>query len=118
LIIFVALGIDYSIFIIDRFREEVKYRTIRDAIETSIRRMGTVVITAVIILTGTFAALYPSAIAILVQATRVIIFAFLLYALFVLLLLVPAMIVTLKRGNWWSLRLPGGKAREDRLDDR
>src|SRR5699024_2637433 len=43
LIIFVALGIDYSIFIIDRFKEEVRYRTIRDAIETSIRRMGTVV---------------------------------------------------------------------------
>ena len=118
LIIFVALGIDYSIFIIDRFREEVKYRTIRDAIETSIRRMGTVVITAVIILTGTFAALYPSGIAILVQVTSVIIFALLFYAFIVLPLLVPAMIVTLKRGNWWPLKMPGGKAREDRFDDR
>ncbi|MDO5359251.1 MAG: MMPL family transporter [Jeotgalicoccus sp.] len=118
LIIFVALGIDYSIFIIDRFREEVKYRTIRDAIETSIRRMGTVVITAVIILTGTFAALYPSGIAILVQVTSVIIFALLFYAFIVLPLLVPAMIVTLKRGNWWPLRMPGGKAREDSFDDR
>src|SRR5699024_5956306 len=118
LIIFVALGIDYSIFIIDRFREEVKYRTIRDAFETSIRRMGTVVITAVIILTGTCAALYPSGIAILVQVTSVIIFALLFYAFVVLPLLVPAMIVTLKRGNWWPLRMPGGKAREDRLDDR
>lgn len=118
LIIFVALGIDYSIFIIDRFREEVKYRTIRDAIETSIRRMGTVVITAVIILTGTFAALYPSGIAILVQVTSLIIFALLFYAFIVLPLLVPAMIVTLKRGNWWPLKMPGGKAREDRFDDR
>ncbi|CEA03204.1 Putative membrane protein YdgH [Jeotgalicoccus saudimassiliensis] len=118
LIIFVALGIDYSIFIIDRFREEVKYRTIRDAIETSIRRMGTVVITAVIILTGTFAALYPSGIAILVQVTSVIIFALLFYAFIVLPLLVPALIVTLKRGSWWPLRMPGGKAREDRLDDK
>lgn len=118
LIIFVALGIDYSIFIIDRFREEVKYRTIRDAIETSIRRMGTVVITAVIILTGTFAALYPSGIAILVQVTSVIIFALLFYAFIVLPLLVPAMIVTLKRGNWWPLRMPGGKAREDRFEDK
>ena len=118
LIIFVALGIDYSIFIIDRFREEVKYRTIRDAIETSIRRMGTVVITAVIILTGTFAALYPSGIAILVQVTSVIIFALLFYAFIILPLLVPAMIVTLKRGNWWPLRMPGGKAREDRFEDK
>lgn len=118
LIIFVALGIDYSIFIIDRFREEVRYRTIRDAIETSIRRMGTVVITAVIILTGTFAALYPSGIAILVQVTSVIIFALLFYSFIVLPLLVPALVVTLKRGNWWPLKMPGGKAREDSFDDK
>ena len=118
LIIFVALGIDYSIFIIDRFKEEVRYRTIRDAIETSIRRMGTVVITAVIILTGTFAALYPSGIAILVQVTSIIIFALLFYAFIVLPLLVPALIVTLKRGNWWPLRMPSGKAREDRFEDK
>lgn len=118
LIIFVALGIDYSIFIIDRFREEVRYRTIRDAIETSIRRMGGVVITAVIILTGTFAALYPSGIAILVQVTSVIIFALLFYSFIVLPLLVPALVVTLKRGNWWPFRMPGGKAREDSFDDK
>lgn len=118
LIIFVALGIDYSIFIIDRFKEEVRYRKIRDAIETSIRRMGTVVITAVIILTGTFAALYPSGIAILVQVTSIIIFALLFYAFIVLPLLVPALIVTLKRGNWWPLRMPSGKAREDRFEDK
>ena len=118
LIIFVALGIDYSIFIIDRFKEEVRYTTIRDAIEISIKRMGTVVITAVIILTGTFAALYPSGIAILVQVTSLIIFALFFYAFIVLPLLVPALIVTLKRGAFWLFRMPGGKGREDSFDDR
>ena len=117
LIIFVALGIDYSIFIIDRFREEVRYSSIREAIELSVRRMGTVVITAVIILTGTFAALYPSGIAILVQVTSVIIFALLFYAFVVLPLLIPAMIATLKRGTFWPFRMPGGKGREDSIDD-
>lgn len=118
LIIFVALGIDYSIFIIDRFREEVRFTTIREAIELSVRRMGTVVITAVIILTGTFAALYPSGIAILVQVTSVIIFALLFYAFIVLPLLIPAMVATLKRGTFWPFRMPGGKGREDSFDDR
>ncbi|MCK1975888.1 MMPL family transporter [Jeotgalicoccus huakuii] len=117
LIIFAALGIDYSIFIIDRFREEVRYSSIREAIELSVRRMGTVVITAVIILTGTFAALYPSGIAILVQVTSVIIFALLFYAFVVLPLLIPAMIATLKRGTFWPFRMPGGKGREDSIDD-
>lgn len=117
LIIFAALGIDYSIFIIDRFREELTNHSIRDAIETSIRRMGTVVITAVIILSGTFAALYPSGIVILVQVTSIIIFALLFYAFIVLPLLVPALIVTFNRGNWWPFRMPGGKEREKKFRD-
>lgn len=117
LIIFAALGIDYSIFIIDRFREELANHSIRDAIEIAIRRMGTVVITAVIILSGTFAALYPSGIVILVQVTSIIIFALLFYAFIVLPLLVPALIVTFNRGNWWPFRMPGGKEREDKFKD-
>lgn len=117
LIIFAALGIDYSIFIIDRFREAVLNHSIRDAIEISIRRMGTVVITAVIILSGTFAALYPSGIVILVQVTSIIIFALLFYAFIVLPLLVPALIVTFNRGNWWPFRMPGGKEREEKFKD-
>lgn len=117
LIIFAALGIDYSIFIIDRFREEIAYHSIRDAIEISIRRMGTVVITAVIILSGTFAALYPSGIVILVQVTSIIIFALLFYAFIVLPLIVPALIVTFRRGSWWPFRMPGGKTREDKFND-
>ncbi|WP_020007304.1 MMPL family transporter [Salinicoccus albus] len=107
LIIFAALGIDYSIFIIDRFREELANRSIRDAIEYSIRRMGVVVITAVIILSGTFAALIPSGMVILIQVASIIIFALLFYAFVVLPLLVPALVVTFGKGNWWPFRAPG-----------
>lgn len=107
LIIFAALGIDYSIFIIDRFREELANRSIRDAIEYSIRRMGVVVITAVIILSGTFAALIPSGMIILIQVACIIIFALLFYAFVVLPLLVPALVVTFGKGNWWPFRAPG-----------
>lgn len=118
LIIFAALGIDYSIFIIDRFREELADRSIRDAIEQSIRRMGGVVITAVIILSGTFAALLPSGMVILIQVASVIIFALLFYAFIVLPLLVPAFVITFGRGNWWPFRMPGGRAREEKFRDK
>ncbi|TVT27302.1 MMPL family transporter [Salinicoccus cyprini] len=118
LIIFAALGIDYSIFIIDRFREELTGRSIRDAIEQSIRRMGGVVITAVIILSGTFAALLPSGMIILIQVASIIIFALLFYAFIVLPLLVPAFVITFGRGNWWPFRMPGGRAREDKFKDK
>ncbi|AKG74853.1 MMPL family transporter [Salinicoccus halodurans] len=117
LIIFAALGIDYSIFIIDRFREELANRSIRDAIEQSIRRMGVTVITAVIILSGTFAALLPSGMIILIQVASIIIFALLFYAFIVLPLLVPAFVITFRRGNWWPFRMPGGKEREDKFKD-
>ncbi|WP_017549673.1 MMPL family transporter [Salinicoccus carnicancri] len=117
LIIFAALGIDYSIFIIDRFREELANKSIRDAIEHSIRRMGVTVITAVIILSGTFAALLPSGMIILIQVASIIIFALLFYAFIVLPLLVPAFVITFRRGNWWPFRMPGGKEREDRFKD-
>ena len=117
LIIFAALGIDYSIFIIDRFREELANKSIRDAIEHSIRRMGVTVITAVIILSGTFAALLPSGMIILIQVASIIIFALLFYAFIVLPLLVPAFVITFRRGNWWPFRMPGGKEREDKFKD-
>ncbi|SOC42836.1 MMPL family transporter [Salinicoccus kekensis] len=117
LIIFAALGIDYSIFIIDRFREEVVTHSIKDAVEIAIRKMGSVVITAVIILSGTFAALYPSGIVILVQVTSIIIFALLFYAFVVLPLLVPALLVTFKRGNWWPFKMPGGEERHAKFKD-
>lgn len=117
LIIFAALGIDYSIFIIDRFREEVVTHSIRDSIETAIRKMGSVVITAVIILSGTFAALYPSGIVILVQVTSIIIFALLFYAFVVLPLLVPALLVTFKRGNWWPFKMPGDEERHAKFKE-
>lgn len=117
LIIFAALGIDYSIFIIDRFREELANKSIRDAIEHSIRRMGVTVITAVIILSGTFAALLPSGMIILIQVASIIIFALLFYAFIVLPLLVPAFVITFRRGNWWPFRMPGGKDREDRFKE-
>ena len=118
LIIFAALGIDYSIFIIDRFREELTGRSIRDAIEQSIRRMGGVVITAVIILSGTFAALLPSGMIILIQVASIIIFALLFYAFIVLPLLVPAFVITFGRGNWWPFRMPGGREREHKFRDK
>lgn len=113
LIIFAALGIDYSIFIIDRFTEELKRHSVREAIEMAVRKMGVVVITAVIILSGTFAALFPSGIIILIQVASVIIFSLLFYAFIVLPLLIPAFVSTFGRGNWWPFRNPNADEKKD-----
>ncbi|ULO06243.1 MMPL family transporter [Paenibacillus sp. 19GGS1-52] len=90
-IMIVALGVDYSIFLIRRYLE-LQDRNPRQAIYEAMQHTGGVILFAVLILSGTFAAMYPSGVLTLVQmATVVIIALFLLAALF-LPIFIPACI--------------------------
>ncbi|WP_144510615.1 MMPL family transporter [Bacillus sp. FJAT-22090] len=101
-VMLVALGVDYSIFLLDRFREEAqKGISVKDAIALSMAKMGTVIITAAIILAGTFGAMMPSGVLSLVQIASIVIIGLLLYGLIVLPLLIPAITVSFDRGVWW-----------------
>ena len=79
-VILVALGIDYSIFLLDRFNEEVK-SGVAEGMVTSMSKMGSVIITAAIILAGTFGAMMPSGVLTLVHVATVVIIGLLLMAL-------------------------------------
>ncbi|MGG3915344.1 MMPL family transporter [Rossellomorea vietnamensis] len=104
-VMLVALGVDYSIFLMDRFREEASEgMTVTDAIKASMAKMGTVIITAAIILAGTFGAMVPSGVLSLVQIATIVITGLLLYGLIVLPLLIPAMTVSFGNGVWWPFR--------------
>ncbi|WP_432353348.1 MMPL family transporter [Sporosarcina sp. A2] len=104
-IMLIALGVDYSIFLLDRFREEsIKGSTIADALRISMAKMGTVIITAAIILAGTFGAMMPSGVLSLVQIATIVITGLLLYGLIILPLLIPAITVSFGRGVWWPFR--------------
>lgn len=101
-VMLVALGVDYSIFLLDRFREEsANGVSVRDAMRTAMAKMGTVIITAAIILAGTFGAMMPSGVLSLVQIATIVITGLLLYGLIVLPLLIPAISVSFDRGVWW-----------------
>ncbi|ALF11753.1 MMPL family transporter [Parageobacillus thermoglucosidasius] len=99
-VILIALGIDYSIFLMDRFNE---YRDmpVQEAMLISMRNMGTVIISAAVILGGTFAAMYPSGVLSLLQIATIILTGLILYALVVLPLFVPVMVKTFDKANWW-----------------
>jgi len=101
-VILVALGIDYSIFLLDRFNEEVKIG-ISEAMVKSMSKMGSVIITASLILAGTFGAMIPSGVLTLVQVATIVIIGLLLYGMVILPLLIPAVVVTLGEGNWWPI---------------
>ncbi len=70
----VALGVDYSIFLMMRYRGDAgAIPDVRRRILNSATIIGTVVISAAIILGGTFAALIPSNVLTLIQVAMTVI---------------------------------------------
>ncbi|MCA0170926.1 MMPL family transporter [Bacillus sp. RAR_GA_16] len=102
-VMLIALGVDYSIFLLDRFNEEASIG-IMEAMHRSMAKMGTVVITAAIILAGTFGAMMPSGVLSLMQIATIVITGLLLYGLIVLPLLIPAVVVSFGNGIWWPFK--------------
>ncbi|MGV3463888.1 MAG: MMPL family transporter [Heyndrickxia sp.] len=99
-VILMALGIDYSIFLMDRFTE---YRDlqVKEGILIAMKNMGTVIVSAAIILAGTFAAMLPSGVMSLLQIATLVLSGLLFYAFIVLPLFVPVMVRALGKANWW-----------------
>lgn len=98
-IMIVALGVDYSIFVMMRYNElEGEPAT---KIVNASRHIGGVVLSAALILGGTFAALIPSGVLTLIQVASVVGVALLLLAIIVMPILLPALIgLTNKMKNY------------------
>ncbi|ASN06641.1 MMPL family transporter [Virgibacillus necropolis] len=102
-VMLMALGIDYSIFLMDRFKE-YKEIPIKDALINSMKNMGTVIISAAVILGGTFGAMLPSGVLSLLQIATVVLTGLFLYAFVMLPLFVPVMVRLFGKVNWWPFR--------------
>ncbi|WP_026314526.1 MMPL family transporter [Heyndrickxia acidiproducens] len=103
-VILIALGIDYSIFLMERFNEN-RSLPVTEAILLAMKNMGTVIISAAIILSGTFAAMMPSGVLSLLQIAVLTLSGLLLYAFVILPLLIPVIVKTLGNANWWPFIL-------------
>ncbi|WP_441775988.1 MMPL family transporter [Limosilactobacillus fermentum] len=79
-IMIVALGVDYSIFLMMRYRDEQRRspQTLVVNIHHAAQAVGTVVMSAVVILSGTFAALIPSGVMTLIQVAIAVIIGLIL----------------------------------------
>jgi len=66
-IMLMALGVDYSIFLMIRFKDDKDDTDLKQRMLRSAAAIGAVVISAAIILSGTFAALIPSGVTTLIQ---------------------------------------------------
>ncbi|KLU54358.1 membrane protein [Paenibacillus sp. VT-400] len=101
LIMIVTLGVDYSIFLMMKYRE-IEGDPIHKITEAS-RNIGGVVISAAVILGGTFAALIPSGVVTLIEVAISVIIGLVLLSFVMLPILLPALISLLhKLKNWGS----------------
>jgi RND superfamily putative drug exporter len=101
----VALGIDYSIFLMVRVREESARQGTRPGILTGLAVTGGVITSAGVVLAATFAALGVIPILFLAQTAFIVAFGVLLDTLVVRSLLVPALSYDLGHRIWLPGRL-------------
>ncbi|HEX3017103.1 MAG TPA: MMPL family transporter [Caproicibacter sp.] len=87
----IALGVDYSIFLIMRHNENKNMKA-TDSIVLACRKVGGVITSAALILSGTFAAMYPSGITTLMEISITVIFGLLTLCLVFLPMAIPALI--------------------------
>ncbi|MGE7622223.1 MMPL family transporter [Viridibacillus sp. NPDC096237] len=88
-IMLISLGVDYSIFLMMRYNELEQKSS--EAIIEAAKNMGAVVLSAAIILGGTFAALIPSGILTLIQVALVVIVGLVLMGLLLMPIFIPSM---------------------------
>jgi len=101
----VALGIDYSIFLMTRVREESLRQGTHPGILKGLAATGGVITSAGVVLAATFAALGVIPILFMAMIGFIVAFGVLLDALIVRTLLVPALSYDIGRFIWWPSRL-------------
>jgi RND superfamily putative drug exporter len=104
-----ALGVDYSIYLMSRIREEAGQLDLRHATERALVRTGGVITSAGIILAGTFAALMSLPLRDLVQFGFAVSAGVLIDTFVTRSLIVPSIVELLGDRNWW----PGKGPRRD-----
>ncbi|WP_201002561.1 MMPL family transporter [Paenibacillus glycanilyticus] len=108
-VMLVALGIDYSIFLMDRFKEYRDQLSPTEAILAAMKNMGTVIMSAAVILGGTFAAMLPSGVMSLLQIATIVLCGLFLYALVMLPLFIPVMVRMFGKANYWPFMKEDGE---------
>ncbi len=101
----VALGIDYSIFLMTRVREESIKQGTHPGVLKGLSVTGGVITSAGVVLAATFAALSVVPILFLAQIAFIVAFGVLLDTLVVRSLLVPALTHDIGPAVWWPSRL-------------
>jgi RND superfamily putative drug exporter len=109
----VALGVDYSIFLFGRVKEEVGHHGVREGVHVAVATTGSIITSAGIILSGTFAAMMSGEIMGLAELGFAVAFGVLVDTFVVRTVLDPALAALFGRWTWWPGGIPKTKPRAD-----
>ncbi|NLE98803.1 MAG: MMPL family transporter [Propionibacterium sp.] len=97
----VALGIDYTIFLMTRAREETLQIGTRAGVLKSLAVTGGVITSAGVVLAATFAALAVIPLMFMIQLAFIVAFGVLIDTLIVRTLLIPGLVLHIGPAVWW-----------------
>ncbi|HEY3191909.1 MAG TPA: MMPL family transporter [Solirubrobacterales bacterium] len=113
-IFLVALGIDYTIFLMARVREEARRHGTREGMLRALAATGPVITSAGIILAGTFSVLMTLPVSFTFDLGLMVALGILLDTFIVRTIMVPAAVEVLGDRIWWpSTARAGGRLREE-----
>jgi RND superfamily putative drug exporter len=100
--VLMGLGVDYDIFLVTRIREEVyKGKSEEEAIEQAVESTGTIITLCGAVMAAAFGSMMISGTMMLKEFGFVLCLAIILDATLMRLVIVPAIMVLLKKYNWW-----------------
>ena len=105
MVMLIALGADYNVFLVHRIREESATLPLREGVRIATARTGAIITAAGVILAGTFAALTAAPLQFLFQMGAAIALGILIDALVVRSLLVPGIVTLVGKANWWPVSI-------------
>jgi RND superfamily putative drug exporter len=108
-IFLVALGIDYTIFLMSRVREEARHHGTREGTLRALAATGPVITSAGIILAGTFSVLMTLPITFIFDLGFMVAVGILLDTFVVRTIMVPALIELVGDRVWWPSSPSGGR---------
>jgi putative drug exporter of the RND superfamily len=112
-IFLVALGVDYTIFLMSRVREEARHHGTREGMLRAIAATGPVITSAGIILAGTFSVLMTLPVTFTFDLGFMVALGILLDTFVVRTIMVPAAVELLGDRVWWPSTAQGGVLREE-----
>ncbi|MGB8954658.1 MAG: MMPL family transporter [Tumebacillaceae bacterium] len=111
----VALGVDYSIFLMARFKEEYRPGQTIPAMQKAMRSTGGVIMSAAVIMGGTFGAMIFSGVDALIEIGSAVVVGLAIYTTIVMGLIVPALAILFGEANWWPLKRAGKKKEQKEM---